>query len=132
MPYNFHAHDSKKHWREILLFLILIWILIFRNVYLIHDLEYIQSTPKKTNLKKSFPIITLCEALAKLPAGVCVIHKIDIFSHQMFLYGQASAEEDLGRLIQYFNQVHHVLKVEVIQWDFIKSGHWRFIVSLVY
>lgn len=132
MAFNFHVHPVKKYWREVFLFFVFIWMLIFRNFLLIHELGFRQSTATKSRFEKPSSIMALCSALTQLPAGGCVIQKMDIHSHEMFLYGQATKEEDLGVLIRYFNQIREVLKVEVIQWDFIKSGHWRFIIVLDY
>lgn len=132
MPYNFHQSSSIRLWKEICCCLIIIWLVVIRNFFEIQSLDTHLSNPPQIQQKKASPILSLCSAIANLPTTDSVIHKIDIQPHEMFLFGKAVREEDLTKLLNYFKNINAYFRVEVRQWDYIKTNHWRFIIALVY
>lgn len=132
MLYNFYFENQKKSSRAGVLLLVLIWLLVLRNLLQIYSWPATSSNPVPANTSSTVYLIPLLRVVSQLPATANIIYKMDIQPHEMLLYGKASQAHDLSRWLQYFHHIHPVLKVEVRQWDLIKSGHWRFIIALVY
>lgn len=132
MLYNFHVEHPKKSSRAGVLLLVLIWLLVLRNLLQIYAWPTPPSKPLKANTTPTVDWIALLRAVSQLPASANMIYKMDIQPHEMLLYGKTFQAHDLSIWLHYFHHIHPVLKVEVRQWDLIKSGHWRFIIALVY
>jgi len=132
MLYNFYVENQKKSSRAGELLLVLIWLLVLKNLLQIYFWQTPQPIHVRAKSRPSVHLISLLSAVSKLPVTKNIIYKMDIQPHEMLLFGKASQAQDLSIWLEYFNHIHQVLKVEVRQWDLIKSGHWRFIIALVY
>lgn len=132
MLYNFYVEHEKKNSYAGVLLLVLIWLLVLKNLLQIYALPVPASKPVQANTFPTVDLISLVQAVSQLPATANRIYKMDIQPHEMLIYGKTFQAHDLSIWLQYFHHIHPVLKVEVRQWDLIKSGHWRFIIALVY
>lgn len=132
MLFNFCKAYQVKTPKWFWLILLILWFLILKNGYAyFHNPLSVSQKPLKT-FHPNLRMFQVIESLSAVEFKNCLIKKIEIYPHEILIFGKGFHEKVVGILTKQFKEIVGTSHLEVKQWDYINEGKWRFILGVVY